>query len=170
MNAPPSSEDPPDEPDGREGADSAPSDDELAGALDVVRRELEQPIHHARKLDEPGLATAIAAEQVISGPLPSAAEMAGYQAVDPALPGRIADGADSERSHRHEMETRQSKTEAAVSIVGVTGGLIFVILMVALAAYAVSESRDGLAAAAIIAALAPVAIALINRGRTAPPE
>lgn len=71
--------------------------------------------------------------------------MARYQQVDPALPRRIADGADDERQQRHQMETRQSKAEAFVSVAGVLGGILFVILMVGLAAYGVSQGSTGLA-------------------------
>lgn len=138
-----------------------PSTDELAAALDVMRRQLaSRPAGEAEGASTEILAIA---EQVTVGPIPSSREMDGYQRVDPALPARIMDGADSERGHRHRVEERQSKTASFVSVVSVVGSVLFILFMAGLAAYAISQGSDLPALAAIISALAPIAITLIER-------
>ncbi len=109
-----------------------PSSQDLAAALRVVEQELA-----ARPSVPLGAQSTevLAISETTVGPMPSAREMAGYKNVDATLPARVADGADDERQHRHALEARQSKTEAFVSIVGVLGGVLFVVLMVALAAF-----------------------------------
>ena len=107
----------------------------------------------------------MAAER-ISGPAPSASEMAGYQNVDPKLPERIMDGVDEERRHRHAMEKRVIDADALVSVLGTAAGVLFVIVALVIAAFAIAEGSTGVAIVAIVGSLSPVAIALINRGRS----
>jgi len=117
----------------------APTDDEISSALDVIGRELAARPADPTAGDDGGPAEVLSdvairlATSYTSGPMPSAREMGDYKAVDSALPLRIADAADEERGHRHELETRHSKAEAVTSIAGVFGGISFVVLMLALA-------------------------------------
>ncbi len=46
------------------------------------------------------------AEQHVSGPLPSAKEMEGYQAIDPELVRKIVAMAENETAHRHQQEAQ----------------------------------------------------------------
>ncbi|MCA1677650.1 MAG: hypothetical protein LC777_01235 [Actinobacteria bacterium] len=92
--------------------------------------------------------------------------MAGYQNVDPKLPEQIMDGVDEERRHRHAMESRVINADALVSVLGTAAGVLFVIAALAIAAYAISKGSAVVAIAAIVGSLSPVAIALINRGRS----
>ena len=52
------------------------------------------------------------ARQSISGPLPSASEMAKYDQISPDLVDRIVKMAEKEANHRHEMEQNLLKHEA----------------------------------------------------------
>jgi len=66
------------------------------------------------------------------------------------------------------LENRHSKAEAVTSVAGVFGGVLFVVTMLGLRVYAIHESHTGVAVASIIVALAPVALALVNRGKPGP--
>lgn len=142
-----------------------PSSDELDEALEILEAELP---YRTDLPAQTGLSMGIVgmAAQRISGPVPSSGEMAGYKNVDPSLPERIMDGVDEERRHRHAMEKRAVHTDALVSVLGTCAGTLFVLAALAIAVYALSEGFTGVAIVAIIGSLSPVAIALVNRGRS----
>lgn len=103
------------------------------------------------------------AAQEIRGPLPSSGEMAGYKAVDPALPGQIVEASGDERAHRHKLENRASKASVWFGAVGHTVGTIFVLGALVLAFYAVQEDAPWVAAGAVLAAVAPIVLAMLAR-------
>lgn len=167
---------PPDESGEQRGAEEAapqlpasrprPSSDEVDEALNVIDAEL------TYRTDAPDTSKGLTvgmigmAARQVSGPAPSSSEMAGYKAVDPRLPERIMDGVDEERRHRHAMETRVVHADALVSVLGTASGVLFVIVALAIAAYAINQGSAAVAIVAIVGSLSPVAIALINRGRS----
>ncbi len=113
-----------------------------------------------------------------SGPIPPADQLAGFEAIEPGLANRIVHMAESEVSHRHEMERHQAETArigarfmARWMTTGQWLGASMGLLMLGLAAYAVSQQQPWVAGTAISAIAGIVGIFIWQgRSESLPPE
>ncbi|BCT76941.1 hypothetical protein SCMU_27830 [Sinomonas cyclohexanicum] len=68
-----------------------------------------------------------------SGPLPSAADLAAYKAIDPELPREILEMAKREQSHRHQMDRDELREGVSVTKRGQSLGFWIAVVVMAVA-------------------------------------
>lgn len=96
--------------------------------------------------EEPNKIRAVHQQVRISGPLPSASEMALYAQIDPNFAHRIIAMAETEASHRHEMDKTLVEKESGDIKRGQNYALIIGLAGLSVATYAIQLDRPWIAA------------------------
>ena len=97
--------------------------------------------------------------EIRRGPLPEPSILSDYDKVLPGLADRIVVMAESEKDHRHQMQSRQLELSARRSLIGLISGLIVAISCIILAIWATYKGYY--VAGTIIASIDIVALTAI---------